>query len=582
MKKILTIFAVGATLLAVSCTKESNAPEAQEGRTIQLTLNATRGDADTKTVITGNDTYHSLESKWSSGDVIYVYSIKSGAELGTLTQTGSVKNQKTSETAQYETSYAQFTGSITLGGGDAITDNFAFVYQGAREKLTVAEGVLTFPMGVSNDEAGLNAWDIAYATGKIIGTEASASAAVSFSNRIAFGYFSTTSVASGSNIDMNYYSNFTLDVKTGTITGLSGKVSVPGNAKFYMPLLPGSVNMSADKAWSVRDSYEGYAAIQQTKSFTASAGNFYRLGKSSGYGPVEFENGAWTKYNTLKNSTFAVSVTQNVHFTEGNLQWINDDSKDASSGYWQIAPTQYSYLGNGNAKGTVNDAGEKLGAGNVDLFGWGEVTAPFLCSTVNSDYQPGISSADVNLTTDWATKFNGATPVTLYADYNNTKAYPLTEGESYCVLTRDQWVYLFQNQYWGFATVTLNDASTVKGVVVCPSTVTTTEDANAVGLTNPRKLTSVTSVTGLTDAYSENAIAQSVIDDNGLLFLPAAGTRSGYGAPSYVGSNGYYWYSTASAADRAFRASFSTTYLTSANSSNRYNGFSVRLASIAE
>ena len=581
MKKFLTLFAVASVLMAASCTKENSAPEAQDSRTIQLTLQATRGEADTKTAISGNDTYHSLESVWTTGDVIYVYSIKSGDELGHLTQTGDITNQKTSDAAQYPTSYAAFSGSITLGAGDAITDNFAFVYQGAREKLTVAEGMLTFPMGASNDVAGLNAWDIAYAKGKIIGTEASASAAVSFSNRIAFGYFSTTPVASGSNIDMNYYSNFTLDVKTGTITGLTGKVTVPGAAEFYMPLLPGNVNMSSDKVWSMQGGFEGYAAVQQTKSFTASAGNFYRLGKSSSYGPVEFENGAWTKYNTLKNSIFAVSETQKVHFTEGNLQWINDNPGDVTSGYWQIAPTQYSYLGNGNAKGTANDSGEKLGAGNVDLFGWGEVTAPFLCSTVNSDYSSTISAGN-DLITDWATKFNGATPVTLYADYNNTKSYPLTAGESYCVLTKDQWVYLFQNQYWGFATVTMNDASTVNGIVVCPFGVDESTAQTYLTGTVRKFASNVSQITGLSGTYSENSISQAIIDENGLLFLPAAGYRSGYGAPINLGSYGRYWSTTASAADKAYYLDFNSTGLNSALSASRYVGRSVRLASFVQ
>ena len=66
-----------------------------------------------------------------------------------------------------------------------------------------------------------------------------------------------------------------------------------------------------------------------------------------------------------------------------------------------------------------------------------------------------------------------------------------------------------------------------------------------------------------------------------LLFLPAAGNRNGNGAPSNVGSNGNYWSTTASAADKAYNVNFNTTNLNSANSNNRYNGFSVRLASIA-
>lgn len=584
MKKYISLMAVAALLMTVSCTKENNAPEAQDGQTIQLTLQATRGEADTKTAISMNDSYHSLESAWAAGDVIYVYSIKSGAQLGTLSiDNATIVSQKTGATSQYSSSYAAFAGSITLGGGDAISDTFAFVYQGAGRSLSVSSDLLTYEIGTAASVDGLNAWDVAYATGKIQGTAGSASCAVNFSNKVAFGYFTTTPVASGSDITLNYYSSFTLNVKNGAITGVTGTVAVPGNAAFYMPLIPGQVNMSASgKTWSKPGDDWGYtSSVQQQNVFTAAAGNYYRLGSAGSYGPVPFAIPSWTNYETLKNSVFNVSGTKTVHFTQGNLQWINTNAGDATAGYWTIAPTQYSYLGTGNAQGNAVTTNSKLNAGNVDLFGWGEVTPPFACSTDNDDYQKSISTKDVNLTTDWATKFNGGTPTPLYADYEAGQAYPKPAGDgNYCVLTKAEWQYLFANQYWGFATVNLTNGGSVNGIVICPNSVADEAAAKAILGASAIVYKSSATQTGKTAAYSENVIDQATIDANGLLFLPAAGYRDGAGAPSSVGTYGYYWSATSSSATNADRVIFYTAGFYSAYSTNRYRGYSVRLASV--
>ncbi len=582
MNKTFTLLAAAAALMAVSCAKESNAPALQEGKTIRLTLEATRGESDTKTAISMNDEYHSLESAWAAGDKIYVYSIKSGSELGTLSiDDASIVNQKTSATSQYATSYAAFTGSITLGGDDAITDNFAFVYQGSGRSLDVSSDLLTYEMGTAADVAGLNKWDVAYATGKIMGDAGSASCAVNFSNKIGFGYFTTVPVNSGSNIDLNYYSSFTLNVKTGAIQGLDGKVSVPGNAAFFMPLVPGSVNLTCDKSWDQDGSGNwGYTSSAQQNAFTAAAGNYYRLGKSGSYGPVEIRPSARIEYETLKNSIFNVSATKTVHFTQGNLQWISTDAVDATAGYWQIAPTQYSYLGAANAKGDSADSGSKLNAGSVDLFGWGEVAAPFLCSTVNADYQPSITTANVNLTTDWATKFNGASPAKLYADKEANVEYPKADAGNYCVLTKDEWVYLFANQYWGFATVNLTNGGSVNGLVICPNSVADEAAAKTILGASAIVYKSSTTQSGKTAAFSENVIDQATIDANGLLFLPVAGSRNGAGDPGNVGTGGDYWSATSSSATNAYFVRFNATSFNSALSSYRCNGRSVRLASV--
>ena len=280
----------------------------------------------------------------------------------------------------------------------------------------------------------------------------------------------------------------------------------------------------------------------------------------------------------LNNSLFAVSATKNVHFTPGNLQWISTDANDATKGYWKIAESQYSFLGKYNPVPTAT--GTKLPVGSVDLFGWGEVEPSFLGSTENSDYQPSISGGNVNLTTDWATKFNstGEDAATFYAAPNQPYQKPAGDG-AYCVLTSAEWQYLFDNQYWGFATVKLTNGGTVNGIVVCPSSVDT-EDAAKAFLTGTVYKSSA-DLYGITDAYNENKISKKTIDDNGLLFLPAAGRRAGSSIDD-VGSIGYYWSTTSSSATAAYSMHFGATHFSNPNSYGRRYGFSVRLASVAQ
>lgn len=573
MKKSILFIAAASALVLAGCNKQEIAnPEFTEGKTISLTLEATRGEAaGTKTAISYNDEYASLESVWKEGDKVYVYSRKSGAQLGTLTQTGEIINQKSSATAQYATSYASFSGSVTLGAGDNLTDDFAFVYQGAGRSLDVAEGLLTYEIGTSETVAGLNAWDLAYTTGKIQGTANAASCAVSFSNKMAFGYFSTEGLTE-TDLKADYFNGFTLDVKTGTVSGTMGLISLPDNQAFYMPLIAGEVKMDCGKVWSMQNDKLGYGGVMQSKSFTAAAGSYYRLGRNADvpFGPVKFVASDWTLYETLKNSKFSVAAGKEVYFTQGNLQYIGS----AAEPYWRIASDQYSYLGGNNG---VADNPENSGAmikenADVDLFGWGDVNPPFHGSEVNADYSPALEGN--TLVTDWATKFNAVTPTALYADKENNILYPKNGGD-YCVLTSGEWQYLLANHWWGFATVKMNDGNSKNGLVICPNNV---DESKARELLPGIIYKSNTTQSGKSGAFAENNIDQATIDANGLLFLPAAGYRGG--TVSNVNARGNYWSATSANATNAYFVYFRSTTFYSANSNFRYLGFSVRLASV--
>ena len=561
------IFASAAVLLSLAaCNKEVanvQVPE-MDGQTINLTLVAERGEDATKTTITYNDNFGSLESRWAAGDKVYVYSVKSGEQLGILSiDASSITNEGGGSTSYAPTSKASFAGSITLGGGDSDKDDFAFVYQGQGRTLSVSEGLLTYPISTVDAVANLAQWDLAWAKGKIQGSASSASCAVSFANKIGFGYFTTTSVPSASGLKGQYYETFTLDVKTGTIAGVVGEVDFPDNANFYMPLIPGNVDINCGRQWSTGS----YTEIAQENSFTAGVG-FYRHGRNAdpAFGPVQFTQSASIVYDNLASKTFKVAADKSVRFTPGNLQYIGSK---AGKEHWQLAPTQYSYLGTANAKPANADAGATFN-GDVDLFGWGEVAAPFKGSTVNSEYLgtevPG-GNTPLPAANDWATKFNNGTK--LYIDYAKDVEY--SAAGSYITLSKDQWVYLFANQQFALCQVTLSNGSKVNGVAVAPSGV---DAATMTGYGF-----AVLGAGSGSSRFTDNPIDQDVIDSNGLLFLPAAGFRSGASVGG-VGAYGYYWSTTSSSETNAYNVYFHGSYFNSASSSNRFNGFSVRLASV--
>ena len=578
------IFASAAVLLSLAaCNKEVanvQVPE-MDGQTINLTLVAERGEDATKTTITYNDNFGSLESKWAAGDKIYVYSVKSGASIGTLSiDASSITNENGGATSAYATSKASFNGTVTLGTGDDIKDDFAFVYQGSGRSLEVADGLLTYPISTVTTVGELAAWDLAWAKGKIQGTASSASCAVSLGNKIGFGYFTTTSVSDASNLKAQYYESFTLDVKTGNIAGVAGEVALRDNAKFYMPLVPGTVNMGCGRTWNAGK----YTEIAQENSFTAGVG-FYRHGRNAdpAFGPVQFVKGTEMTYDVLSEKTFKIAADKEARFTPGNLQYIGSK---AGKEHWQLAPSQYSYLGSSNAKPANADTGVTF-TGDLDLFGWGDVNAPFHGSTDNGEYLGGHASPAANqvLTDDhnWATKFNGSEK--LYIDYNAAPQveYSKASGKKYYVLNQTEWKYLFDNQYWGYATVELENGSKVQGIAVLPSDIATDDAAAAIIPAWRKSSANAYHSTNTSNAsrYTENALSQADLDAAGALFLPAAGNRNGTSI-FYVGANGYYWSSVSQSATSAYYVGFYATYFNPQLYTTRYYGFSVRLAVVSE
>ena len=255
---------------------------------------------------------------------------------------------------------------------------------------------------------------------------------------------------------------------------------------------------------------------------------------------------------------FSIDPLHKVTFSPGNLQWsyTNGGTTPTShavagggteTGTFRFAEHQWNFVGDltdGNVFGENGVPGAKCSNtkhshsynGWLDLFGYGTSGwssgtysySPGSKSTNDVDYRPGLNYAN-NLTgayayADWGIYNEIYNPSTGVTDPPGTWRTP----------TNDEWVYLFTLRSTPsgarYAKAIVNG---VKGVMLFP------DDWDP-------DIYTINSVNiGAVD-YTVNVITLSdfqLLEDNGMVFLPAAGNRVGTNV-SYVLRNGSYWSST--------------------------------------
>ena len=264
------------------------------------------------------------------------------------------------------------------------------------------------------------------------------------------------------------------------------------------------------------------------------------------------------KFPGLLAGKFSVSDTQQVQFSQGNLQAVvgggyAPDYYYASS--WKFAEHQWDYLG---YTGNNNHFGTGY---SVDLFGWVGTNvsdANFgygLCtSTDDNDY----GKPNNTLKSDWGT--------VIITNGGNTPNY------GWRTLTKDEWVYLFARTTTSgicYAKATVNGKS---GVILLPDdwsasyhALASANTANADFTSNP-----ITAAEWTSD-----------FEAHGAVFLPAAGIREGTSV-SHVNSSGQYWSSTSEGYNSAYQVFFDNSDLNPSSNPGRHNGCSVRLVRDAE
>ena len=252
------------------------------------------------------------------------------------------------------------------------------------------------------------------------------------------------------------------------------------------------------------------------------------------------------------NGLFSVSATQQVYFSQGNLQY------QASSNNWRFATNQYDYVGsaNSNISQTYN--------GWIDLFGWGTsgynhgavCYQPWSTSQAETDYYAYGSSTcnlyDQTGQADW-----GYNAISNGGNLTN----------QWRTLTTNEWQYVFNTRSTSsglrYAKAKVNN---VNGVILLPDN----WSSSTYSLSN-------TNQGGA--SYSSNTISTSqwsVLENAGAVFLPAAGYRDGSSVFN-VGSCGYYWSSSSGSAWAALSVSFFDISLYLDGGGSRYHGQTVRL-----
>ena len=250
---------------------------------------------------------------------------------------------------------------------------------------------------------------------------------------------------------------------------------------------------------------------------------------------------------------FSVSATQQVHFSQGNLQY------QASTNTWRFAEHQYGYVGNDNSNISSTYSGW------IDLFGWGTsgwnsgavCYQPWSISTTSSDYYPGGSHYNwligAYVEADWA--------------WHNAISNGGNVAHQWRTLTNAEWDYLLNSRTNALSKRGIGNINGVGGLIILPDSWTLPSGC-------PQFTTGLSSNENWTrNSYTLDQWAE--MEAAGAVFLPAAGYRNGT-AVSDVGSFGDYWSSTIFNERDAHYLSFSSRNIQADYNYYRYCGFSVR------
>ena len=248
---------------------------------------------------------------------------------------------------------------------------------------------------------------------------------------------------------------------------------------------------------------------------------------------------------------FSVSATQQVFFSQGNLQY------QASTNTWRFAEHQYDYVGTqtddghgdygGNVSGSDNRSISSTYSGWIDLFGWGTGGNP----TLSPSYPEGYGTF-----VDW-----GSNAISNGGNTNNL----------WRTLTKSEWDYLFNSRTDASSKCGTGNINGVGGLIILPDSWKLPSEcsfASGFATINPNTHPDWT--------HNSYTLAQwAQMEAVGAVFLPAAGYRLGTYVHD-VGNFGGYWSSTPYSEYYASNIDFNSNYLNAASNYDRFIGFSVR------
>ena len=268
------------------------------------------------------------------------------------------------------------------------------------------------------------------------------------------------------------------------------------------------------------------------------------------------------------NKVFVVSANANaVHFAPGNLKCTKTGATWADGYEWSFMEHQYDMVETNATSYCTDNYGNK---DVVSLFGWGCTGMQDVCYNGNQNYYMPYN-------TIWGNDTYGPTgdhnlSIANHSDWG--AVVPNNEGYNWRLLTREEWDYLLKCRFDAYgkqagAVVVKNGVYGVRGAIFIPEGIS----GDVVGMQ------------GNTPVWSDNVFEteqelEAFLDENGALFLPAAGYREAKKVRSRD-SEGRYWTSTQ--AYRSNNTNYATYVGVKSSSGFSYNefwraeGYSVRL-----
>lgn len=273
-----------------------------------------------------------------------------------------------------------------------------------------------------------------------------------------------------------------------------------------------------------------------------------------------------------EKAVFSVSATKQVYFSKGNLQY------QPSTKTWRFTEHQYDYSGNGgNSYGNLGSGNDNRQISNssytgwLDLFGWG----------CDGFYDPNEPYVNYYRPTDAAQQNSGYVRWTSGAGIENSNHdwgvyVPISNGGNevgmWRTLTVEEWTYLISNRSGvKHALVTVCG---VAGLILLPDNWPATWPSGG----GTAIETSIPGHPVYYTQYNYNASQWNVLEANGAVFLPSAGSRSGTTYSNSSPQTGNYWLAN-STANSNQKAQYVEIAGDAINIGNfyRYIGLSVRL-----
>ena len=539
MKKISMILMAFALTMTMSQCKKNEGQPTSNDEVVTITLDVKNND-NSKVVV--NTTTGTVD--FETGDKIYVGS--GGKYVGFLTHNGTNFSGNITNPTENQPLQFYFLGNVTpsetLSAGT--TEECSVVISDQTEHLPV----ISCAASNENYVSGVTAYS------------------AHLLNKCALVKFNVTTPSNSPICITGMKNKVTVDFTQNTMTP-----SIDGNGVI---MLPGGSGENVEK-WAILLPQEAVEVGEMGSAFSE-GGSFIGLRGAicsiceNDYISLGIEVDVTTEVvpTGAINGKFTINADgDKVYFSQGNLQYIGS----ASTPYWKFAENQWDYFGTTTGQNSSNHNVDR------DLFGWGTSGYHDSSDPYNVNYQPwSTSSTVVNVTYNYygyGPSMNMASPNLNgnSANYDWGVYNQISNGGNIV----NQWRTLTFDEWW----YVLNTRTTSSGIRYAKAKVNNVNGALLLPDDWSTSIYILNNTNNYNASFSSNSLSASqwdVLEQHGVIFLPAAGGRDGTSGYN-TDLGGEYWSASCDESETSSYVFFSNQYLFVIRNNNRFYGHSVRL-----